>query len=594
MTIEPMKRVTLCGPDHEKEEVLEALQDLGCMHIVPLREHGPLDAPDAAPRRRAVSAWRHLESATAKRKPWPADRQIELGAVIDAALANKERLRRAKDRLDALTARISDLGIFGDFELPPEDALRGRKLWFYVLPVKARPALEGIDLPWAVVGRDPTRLYLAVISPDEPAPDLLPTPRVHTGSRALSDLEHERENVEIEIEEAEAEHSELTRNRLVLGRRLAQAQDADERRAAAAMTRDEPRLFAMQGWAPSEAAEEMEALAAERGLALLIEDPQSDDMPPTLLRNPGRFESIGGLTSFYMVPAYRAWDPSLIVFSSFAIFFAMILADAGYAAALLLLVWIFRKRFGTGEGGRRLRFLFCVVLGAAVLYGVAAGSYFGVEPPEDSFLGRLAFIDLNDFDTMMKVSVIIGVIHICIANAEVAWRSRGTPEVVVRLGWIVLTLGGLLIWLGPASLGTVMLVGGLGAVFLASAAQRQITRPLDWLLRLADGGMALTSLSKLFGDILSYMRLFALGLASASLAATFNSLAVQLAQNVDGIGVALAIVVIILGHVANLALGILSGVVHGLRLNYIEFFGWGLSGEGYPFKAFARKEEVHE
>jgi V/A-type H+-transporting ATPase subunit I len=86
------------------------------------------------------------------------------------------------------------------------------------------------------------------------------------------------------------------------------------------------------------------------------------------------------------------------------------------------------------------------------------------------------------------------------------------------------------------------------------------------------------------------MRLFALGLASASLAATFNLLAHDLAQSMPGVGVLLAIMVLLFGHAINLAMGILSGVVHGLRLNFIEFFNWGLSDEGYPFKAFARRE----
>ncbi len=96
----------------------------------------------------------------------------------------------------------------------------------------------------------------------------------------------------------------------------------------------------------------------------------------------------------------------------------------------------------------------------------------------------------------------------------------------------------------------------------------------------------------MFGDVLSYMRLFALGLASASLAGTFNNLSAQLAETMPGVGVLLAILVLVFGHVVNLALGIMSGVVHGLRLNFIEFFGWSFSDEGYPFKAFARRETV--
>jgi V/A-type H+-transporting ATPase subunit I len=111
---------------------------------------------------------------------------------------------------------------------------------------------------------------------------------------------------------------------------------------------------------------------------------------------------------------------------------------------------------------------------------------------------------------------------------------------------------------------------------------------LPW--RIIDGLGSLVGVSKLFGDVMSYLRLFALGLASASLALTFNQLAGQVYQAVPGLGILLSLLILLLGHSINLLLAIISGFVHGLRLNYIEFFNWGLAEEGYPFQAFAKKE----
>ena len=104
---------------------------------------------------------------------------------------------------------------------------------------------------------------------------------------------------------------------------------------------------------------------------------------------------------------------------------------------------------------------------------------------------------------------------------------------------------------------------------------------------------ALTGISGLFGDILSYLRLFALGLASASLALTFNSMAKQVVESATGgadLEYLFAFLILVSGHSINLALAIVSGFVHGLRLNFIEFFKWGIADEGYPFQAFAKKE----
>ncbi|NIP23642.1 V-type ATP synthase subunit I, partial [candidate division KSB1 bacterium] len=130
----------------------------------------------------------------------------------------------------------------------------------------------------------------------------------------------------------------------------------------------------------------------------------------------------------------------------------------------------------------------------------------------------------------------------------------------------------------------IMAVGGL-AIFLFKNPNPKFSK------RLWGGLLEIARLPNAFGDILSYLRLFALGLASASLAMAFNDLAIEAARTFHGFGMLIALFIIVLGHGLNLSLAIVSGFVHGLRLNFIEFFNWGLSEEGYPFRAFAKKEE---
>ena len=102
--------------------------------------------------------------------------------------------------------------------------------------------------------------------------------------------------------------------------------------------------------------------------------------------------------------------------------------------------------------------------------------------------------------------------------------------------------------------------------------------------------MGLTNVTGAFGDVLSYLRLFALGLASGSLATQFNQMSASLVESMPGIGFLIAILVLILGHAVNLSLGLASGVIHGLRLNVIEFFKWGLKEEGRPFRPLKRTQ----
>ncbi len=589
MTIVPLQKVTLYGMARDRADTVAALQRLGCVHLLPLRRTAPLEVPDAARRRRADAAFAHLTAAPDQRRPWPAGRTVDLDVLIADALANKARLRDLRDRIDFLRERIRGLAAFGDFALPPDHALRGRKLWFYTVPLKLRRALHAIDLPWQVVGRGPTMWHVAVLARDEPPADLLPVPRVHTGSRRLSHLHADLGDAEIALEREEDAWSELSRSRIVLGLRLAQAQDADARRAAAAMTLEAGPVFALQGWAPVAAADDLHRLAGEMGLAITLAPPGPGDSPPTLLDTADGMPGSDAITTFYRVPAYGAWDPSLIVYASFAVFFAMILADAGYAAVLGGLLGLYWRRLGRRAQGRRARVMVGVLLAVAGAYGVAAGSYFGLSPQAGP-LARVAFIDVTDVHMMMRVSICIGVAHVSLANAVAARRARSRAHTAVHLGWIVAACGGLALWLVPGPWGGVALGLGLVAVVVGQGAAHPVATPGDWLWRIAAGLQGLTRVSSMFGDVLSYMRLFALGLASASLAATFNGLALDLAGGVPGGGVALAILVAALGHGINLALGIVSGAVHGLRLNFIEFFGWGLTEEGYPFRAFARRE----
>jgi V/A-type H+-transporting ATPase subunit I len=593
MTIAHLKRVTLCGLSEDKDALLDALQDAGCMHLLPLRESGPLEPANPTLLRRTYSAYRHLNEAPYQLRPWLKSHTIDLDALIGAALKNKDRLREARDGRDFLVERIAALEPFGEFVLPAAEVLRGMRLWFYVLPAKQRRVLEKLDLPWQILGRDQTHLYVVLISRDELPASILPAPRVHTGSLPLPVLREQLAQAQIEIEEAEVERAELSRSRIVLGLKLAQAQDADERRAAALLTRDVDRIFALQGWVPAAEAGRIRALAEARGLAIVFEDPDPDDSPPTLLEVRGPFAGSSALTNFYETPGYRNWDPSLIVFFSFAIFFAMILADAAYAVILGAVVALGWRRMGRSAAGRGARIMLAFMMVVAFIYGILAGSWFGVAPPKGSLLDRIAFIDVKNFGTMMRVSVIVGVLQIALANAEVAWRNRGTSLAVAKVGWIVTLFSGLGIWLATARTPWyVALAVGLATVMLGTAAGRPVKRPTDWFLRAFDGTLAVTQATKLFGDVLSYMRLFALGLASASLATTFNQLAAKIVKGMPGTGILLALLVLLFGHGINVALGILSGVVHGLRLNYIEFFGWALSEEGYPYRAFARRREI--
>ncbi len=595
MTIAPLLKVTLCGLSRDRDRLLEGLQALGVMHLLPLVPP-PDDPQRAIPERpeEAIKALRFLAETPERRRQITREEGFDPDALVAQVGDLRARLREAIDRRDFLKKRIADVEPWGEIRLPPLDDLAGHRLWYYVLPVRHRAALADLPLPYAVVHRDPRFLWTVVVSPDEPARDLLPVPRVHLGSKPLSALRQELEDVEIGIEALEAERVALTRYITLLSRNLARAEDRASLAHAGQMVLADEAIVAVSGWVPEDAMPAVAAFAEERRLALLAEPPGPGDEPPTLIEAPERLSAGADLATFYQVPPYGSWDPTAVITASFVAFFAMIFADAGYGLLLLAVLGLSWQRLGTTPARRGWRTLGLWLAGATILYGLLVGSVFGFVPPEGTLLHHLHILEVADFTTMMAISIAIGVGHLALANAMIALADRRRFVVVSRGGWIAVLLGGLLLWLGgrdgaAGALGWAMLVGGFLAVFLFAS-----DRPVDgWkngALRLLDGGMALAGAMGLFGDVLSYMRLFALGLASASLAVTFNELAGQAHAALPGLGLLMAILILLVGHGLNFGLALMSGVVHGLRLNYIEFFKWGLAGEGRPFRRFARKE----
>jgi V/A-type H+-transporting ATPase subunit I len=597
MSIVPLHKVTLFGMAQEKEAVLKRVQALGCLH---LRSLAPAPKePEKLPPAQPVDAYkalRYLSGVKERRRVVRHDENFDMQAVVSEVLRNKQRVRDAQDRSDTLRERIEALRPWGNFFYAPPEQLGGMRLWFYVLPRDALAELKGLKVPWQVVHWDNRFAYLVVIAREEPPAGLLPVLRTRTGSLPLEEVIRQWEACEIELEGLLAERQALTRWINLIAAHLSAAEDRAARLHAASHTRDEGSIFALQGWVPAPELTRLRALADESRLALLVEEPSEGDRPPTLLSNPPKLAAGEDLVDFYQTPGYHSWDPSLVVFLSFTLFFAMILSDAGYAILLGLGLIAGWRAMGHSGSGRRLRILAATLCGSSLVWGVLVGSYFGASPSEGSLLAAFKWLDINDFDTMMRLSVTIGVFHITLANGIMAWQYRGQNRSKVSLGWIAVALGGLLIWLGMGEgetwllyrLGLTALIAGLSAVFLFGG-KRRVSNAIDLLWRTLEGLSTLTNVTKIFGDVLSYLRLFALGLASASLALTFNDLARQVAEAHPGMGLLFSLLILLVGHLLNILLSLMSGVVHGLRLNFIEFYNWGLSEEGYPFRAFAKR-----
>ncbi|WP_100641717.1 V-type ATP synthase subunit I [Alteromonas facilis] len=603
MSIARLKKVTFIMLKKHKPDFLAKLQTLGCAHIMPLNkaQDGKVAAPTErrSPRaERTYNAIMFLESVSNKRRPLSRANDFDVEQVSQEALQIKSALRDASDKADFLRKRIQDMKPWGDIEFPPNEELKGYHLWFYMLPRNKMESLQQIELPWQIVSITPRFAYVVVIAKQEPQPDLLPVARTHVGALPMQELSLQLEQLHAQIEDLQSQREALTRYLLLMRLHLAEADDKALLKFAGTQTLDNENWVILQAWVPTAAIPALDQLCDSFECARIEQSPSVTDEPPTLIEQPEILAAGKDMSLFYQTPHYRSWDPSKVLLASFCLFFSMILADAGYGIVLLVALLLSKKHITQKSHGHAYYLLGLCLSVTTVLYGVMVGSYFGMTPSESHWLGKLHILNLNDFDSMMQLSIFIGAIHIGIANAMQAFTLRHNTRKWSSLGWICLIIAGVLVWQykhieALYILAVCVAVIGVVLITLFSTTETPLA-PKQRVLEMLKGLLKLTGIMGIFGDVLSYMRLFALGLASASLAITFNQLAADVYHSSPGLGLLGAILILLIGHILNIALSLISGVVHGLRLNFIEFYKWGLPNEGKPFQRFARKEINHE
>lgn len=588
MSIVKLKKITLYGCLSEKLQVLNELQRLGCMHITSLYvPENLLDKGDVGGFSQTWEALKYLNNCPNKLKSIKNPSAFDPAAIEQQVLENKHQMEKLQDEKDVIKNKIDELTPWGNFTLPDPKALAGQKFWFYIVPHQEMKNSNLRTICAKVVQKDNRFNYVVVVAENEP--EYMPGTQVKLPTESLNTLTLRLDQIEFAIEDLQLGRVNLTRWLNLFEKNLFRLEDQAMLVTASHQTYDDHPFFALQGWIPFSDVEKIKAYAKKNELAIKIEEPKADQQLPTLLNNKESLKGGEDLLSFYMTPSYSLWDPSTTIFFSFAIFFAMIFSDAGYAIILGAILAFFWKRLGKTVTGQRFRNVLLALTIFSFIWGVLVGSYFGITPPIQSYLSYLKIIDMSNYKAMMILAILVGVIHIVIANIAQAWSQRKSFTAIACVGWATTLIGGAAAFLGfkyplVKTIGFIFMGAGLSAVLLFTSIEKPFWK------RILKGLMGLTRITGMFGDVLSYLRLFALGLASASLAAVFNDLAKQIYHEMSGFKIILAVLILLIGHAINFVLSLMSGFIHGLRLNFIEFFNWGLPEEGTPFKAFSKKE----
>ena len=578
-----MKKIVVISQAGRREATLAALQDLGVMHVQPLEKPFAASAAEVEQQlQRLVRATALLAAAQGPPSATRITEQPWQNVVADAIRFDEQREQTRDTRAD-LSQQIEDLAIWGAFDPQSIAALaaRGINVKLYRCAPQSVPAPPA-GCAFHEVYRDTHTVAFVAVSQARivlliPEVQLPEESSAHLAARAqaceqeLVELEQRLAALQPLLPRLQAAHALLTDD-------LARAHARDH-------VTDAGMLCYLQGFCPFDTLAQIEAAAHAHGWGLLSEDPGAGDAVPTLLRNPRWLRPVETVFNFINTfPGYQERDISPVFYLFFSLFYAMLIGDACYGAIYLIALIAVHAWKGARIPTQPLYLLYVLNI-ATIIWGVLTGSYFGVLP-NVALLRALKILDTGTTPLMMSVCFTIAALHITVAHVWNALRMLNSWKCVAELGRIMMTWGAFFLaralLLGHPFPPVMLWVGGTG-IALALVFSGALTNPAD-LFQFPFGVI------NFFGDTVSYLRLFAVGFAGAAVAKSFNDLALGVGFNsiVAGLGAAL---ILICGHCLNLVLGPLGVLVHGLRLNVLEFSGHlGQEWTGTRYHPLARTE----
>ncbi len=604
--IVPMKKIFLLLLESEKTEALKNLRDLGVVHLESLTGKSSL-LDDLTIKKDIVQRSISLLSGITVKKSSVKEANETVLEIAKRIVNQYEKKKNITEEIRNLEKECERLEIWGDFN--PEDIheLEGKGIRIRLFELNND---DKKNLPDTVtvfpVALKKKITYAALIVPDDvKLPDLkeitLPEKSITALKNAINEKTKEKKAIETEIQTLS---SALPR----LKQLLEEINGEIEFESARCSMNTEGRVAYLTGFVPLPAIDETINTAKKNGWGILLKDPDDGDIVPTLVQNPKAIRIIKPVFDILnIIPGYKERDISLFFLLFLSIFFAMIVGDAGYGLIFLTASLYFglKGRKKTGHFSDMIFFMI-VMSSFTIIWGALTGTWFGsITIAKLPFfkaitIKKIASFSTTDTSSLVKhICFILGTIQISIAHI---WnfiediKKKPVLRAFAQLGWLSMVIGLYFLILNfvlspvkypVPDFAKYMIFGGFAAVLLFSEQEGNIFKGI--LKGFSSLMTIFLSSIGAFSDIISYIRLFAVGLATLAVASSFNAMAVGMGHGV--VGIIGSVIILLLGHGLNLAMGSLAIIVHGVRLNLLEFSGHlGMEWIGINYNPFRNRK----
>ena len=604
--ITKMKKLTFLVYHKEYEEFLNSLRELGVVHIVE-KQQGAADNTELqenirlfnrlAATLKLLQNQKHEKNAVIATEGGTAARGMQVLDEVDALQTEHGKLSQ---QLQSYAKEKEVLEVWGNFEPTGIQKLKdaGYIIGFYSCSEGNYKEEWETEYNAMIVNRISSKGFFVTVTKAGQEVDL-DVAQAKLPAYSLSRLEALYDTTEQAIEGNEKKLVALSETdipSLKAALKELQSQIEFSKVVLSSEQTAGDKLMLIEGWAPAYSKVEIEAYLNDAHVYYEITDPMPGDNVPIRLNNKGFFAWFEPICKLYMLPKYNELDLTPFFAPFFMVFFGLCLGDSGYGLFLFLGATAYRLLAKKVTPSMKSIISLIQVLSASTFFcGLLTGTFFGanIYDLDWPIVQRLKHAVLMDNNDMFRLSLILGVIQILFGMVLKAVNQTiqfGFKYAIATIGWIILLVSTAvsalfssseLLSMGGTAYKVVLCISG-AMIFLFNTPGKNIFMNIG--LGLWDSYNMVTGL---LGDVLSYVRLFALGLSGGILAGVFNSLAVGMSPDNVIAGPIVMVLIFVIGHAINMFMNVLGAMVHPMRLTFVEFFkNSGYEGGGKEYKPF--------